>query len=85
MIIFECLFYLDLLSKFLAGTGKTHLATALGIEAATHRKSVYFISSQDLMIQLKKAENENHLDQRLRAFTRYKLLIIDEIRIYKSR
>lgn len=61
------------------GTGKTHLATAIGVEAAMHRKSVYFISSQDLMIQLKKAENENRLDQRLRSFTRYKLLIIDEI------
>lgn len=31
------------------------------------------------MIQLKKAENENRLDQRLKSFTRYKLLIIDEI------
>ena len=56
------------------GTGKTHLATAIGVEAAMHRKSVYFISCQDLMIQLKKAENENRLDQRLKSFTRYKLL-----------
>ena len=31
------------------------------------------------MIQLKKAENENRLDQRLKSFTRHKLLIIDEI------
>ena len=57
----------------------THLATAIGIEAAKHRKSVYFISCQELMIQLKKAENENRLDQRLKSFTRHKLLIIDEI------
>ena len=42
-----------------SGTGKTHLATAIGIEAAKHRKSVYFITCQELMIQLKKAENEN--------------------------
>ncbi len=62
-----------------SGTGKTHLATAIGVEAAKHRKSVYFISCQDLMIQLKKAEHENRLDQRLKSFTRYKLLIIDEI------
>lgn len=62
-----------------SGTGKTHLATAIGIEAAKHRKSVYFISCQELMIQLKKAENENRLDQRLKSFTRHKLLIIDEI------
>ena len=42
-----------------SGTGKTHLATAIGIEAAKHRKSVYFITCQELMIQLKKVENEN--------------------------
>lgn len=62
-----------------SGTGKTHLATAIGIEAAKHRKSVYFITCQELMNQLKKAESENRLEQRLRSFTRHKLLIIDEI------
>lgn len=61
------------------GVGKTHLATAIGIEAAKSRYSVYFISCQDLINQLKKAEKENRLDQRLRAFVRHKLLIIDEI------
>lgn len=61
------------------GVGKTHLATAIGIDAAKHRYSVYFISCQDLIVQLKKAEQENRLEQRLRAFTRHKLLIIDEI------
>ena len=62
-----------------SGTGKTHLATAIGIEAAKHRKSVYFITCQELMLQLKRAESENRLDQRLKFFTRQKLLIIDEI------
>ena len=31
------------------------------------------------MLQLKRAESENRLDQRLKFFTRQKLLIIDEI------
>ena len=31
------------------------------------------------MSQLKKAESENRLEQRLKAFNRHKLLIIDEI------
>ena len=62
-----------------SGTGKTHLATSIGIEAAKHRKSVYFITCQELMLQLKRAESENRLDQRLKFFTRQKLLIIDEI------
>lgn len=61
------------------GVGKTHLATAIGIEAAKNRYSVYFISCQELISQLKKADKENRLEQRLKAFTRHKLLIIDEI------
>lgn len=62
-----------------SGVGKTHLATAIGIEAAKHRYSVYFITCRELISQLKKAENENRLEQRLKSFTRYKLLLIDEI------
>lgn len=61
------------------GTGKTHLATAIGIEAASHRCSVYFITMQELMNQLRKAEKENRLASRLKAFMRHRLLIIDEI------
>lgn len=61
------------------GTGKTHLATAIGIEAARHSYSVYFISCMDLIQRLKKAQMEGKLEKRLRLFTRYRLLIIDEI------
>ena len=39
------------------GVGKTHLATALGIEAAKHRYCVYFITFQELISQLKKASS----------------------------
>ena len=52
---------------------------AIGTEAARHRYSVYFITCQELMNQLKKAELENRLEARLRAFMRHRLLIIDEI------
>ena len=45
-----------------SGTGKTHLATSIGIEAAKHRKSLYFITCQELMLQLKCTESENRLD-----------------------
>lgn len=61
------------------GVGKTHLATAIGVEAARNRYSVYFITCQELINQLRKAEHENRLEQRLKAFMRHKLLIIDEI------
>ena len=62
-----------------SGTGKTHLATSIGIEAAINRNSVYFISCQKLIEQLVKAEKENRLDKKLKLLNRYSLLIIDEI------
>lgn len=62
-----------------SGVGKTHLAVALGITAAKKRYSVYFISCHDLITQLNKAHFENKLDQRIKHFSKYQLLIIDEI------
>ena len=61
------------------GVGKTHLAVSLGIEAAKHRKSVYFITCHNLMTKLNKAQKENRLDKQLQHLAQYKLLIIDEI------
>lgn len=61
------------------GVGKTHLATAIGIEAANKRYQTYFISCNDLIQNLKKANSENRLEARLKNYTRYRLLVIDEI------
>lgn len=61
------------------GVGKTHLAVAIGVVAASSRQITYFISCHDLIAQLNKAHSENRLDQRIRHFAKYKLLIIDEI------
>lgn len=61
------------------GVGKTNLAVSLGIEAARQRYCVYFITFQDLISQLKKADSENRLDSRIKWYCRYKLLIIDEL------
>lgn len=61
------------------GTGKTHLATAIGIQAAKKRNMTYFITCHDLIQTLRKAHDENRLESRLKHFTKYKLLIIDEI------
>lgn len=61
------------------GVGKTHLATSIGIECAKHRYSTYFISFQELIGQLKKSLAENRLEVRLKHFSKYKILIIDEI------
>ena len=61
------------------GVGKTHLATGIGIEAAKSRYSTYFISCHDLILNLKKAHLENRLENRLKNYSKYKLLIIDEV------
>jgi len=61
------------------GVGKTHLATSIGIEAAHKRFQTYFISCNDLIQNLKKANGENRLEARLKNYTRYRLLVIDEI------
>jgi len=61
------------------GVGKTHLATAIGMEAAQKRYITYFISCHDLIAQLCLAYRENRLESWLRHYSKYKLLIIDEI------
>ena len=62
-----------------SGVGKTHLAVSIGIAAAKKRYSTYFIKCNNLLQQLKKAKLENRLGDRLKHFTKYKVLIIDEL------
>jgi DNA replication protein DnaC len=61
------------------GTGKSHLATALGVEAVKAGKSVYFCTLADLIGMLARAEREGRLAERIRFFCRPALLIVDEI------
>lgn len=61
------------------GTGKTHLAVSVGIECAKNRLQTYFINCNELILQLKKAKMENTLARRLKHFTSYSVLIIDEV------
>ena len=61
------------------GVGKTHLATAIGLTAASHRRSTYYINCHTLIEQLKKAHDENRLPDKLKILGKYKLLVIDEI------
>ena len=61
------------------GVGKTHLAVALGMIAAQNRYSTYYINCHNLIQQLNKAHFENRLQDKLKTFAKYKVLIIDEI------
>ena len=62
-----------------SGVGKTHLSISIGIEAARHRFSTYFIKCANLLENLKKAQEENRLESRLKHYSSYRLLIIDEL------
>lgn len=63
-----------------SGTGKTHLAIALGVRAAERGYKVRFITAADLVLQLDKARREARFDQYLkRAILGPRLLILDEI------
>lgn len=61
------------------GTGKSHLATALGVAAVKAGKSVYRCSLTELIEALTRAEREGRLADRIRFHSRAALLIIDEI------
>ncbi len=62
-----------------SGTGKSHLAIALGVEAVRAGRSVYFSPLADIIDSLARAEREGRLRERIRFLCRSSLLIIDEI------
>jgi DNA replication protein DnaC len=61
------------------GTGKSHLAVALGVEAIKAGRSVYFATLAEIVGALARAEREGRLRERIRWFCRASLLIVDEI------
>lgn len=61
------------------GTGKTHLAIALGIKACQHGYRVAFATAQQWVSRLEEAQERNTLDQELKRLERYQLLIVDEV------
>ena len=61
------------------GTGKTHLAIALGVEAAKRRSRVAFIRTADLVRQLVEARDERQLTRLHPYYFRVELLVVDEL------
>ena len=60
------------------GTGKTHIATALGIKACHKEYRVLFVSVPRLIIMLKESRSERTLRTMENRFQKYDLLICDE-------
>lgn len=61
------------------GTGKSHLASALGVAAVKAGKSVYRSTLAELIEAMSKAEREGRLADKIRFYARTALLIVDEI------
>lgn len=61
------------------GTGKTHLAIALGIKACAARKRVLFTTMVELMDQLVAALVDRSLNDKLSTLARLDLLVLDEL------
>jgi DNA replication protein DnaC len=61
------------------GTGKTHLATALGHTACAQGRSVRFMTTSGLVTQLLEAREDRSLRRLLKQMERIELLILDEL------
>jgi DNA replication protein DnaC len=61
------------------GTGKSHLATALGLAACRQGKRVRFFTAAGLVTHLEEAQQQHRLDRFLGQLDRADLLICDEL------
>ena len=61
------------------GTGKTHLAIALGVEATKQKRRVLFTRAADLVRQLLEARDTRELTRLQQRLLRVDVLIVDEL------
>jgi DNA replication protein DnaC len=62
-----------------SGTGKTHLATALGVEACKQGMRTRFVTCCGLANELIEARHERELSRVIQRYARYGLLVLDEL------
>lgn len=62
-----------------SGTGKTHLATSLGIEACKHGFRTRFVTGCGLANELLEAREEQVLSRLMKRYAGYDVLIVDEL------
>ncbi len=62
-----------------SGTGKTHLATGLGMAACNQGKRVRFVTGCGLINELLEAREEKDLSRIIKRYLNYDLLILDEL------
>jgi DNA replication protein DnaC len=62
-----------------SGTGKTHMAIAIGIQACEQNYRVAFRTAAALINEMAEAKNENRLSIYIKQFRKIDLLIVDEL------
>ena len=61
------------------GTGKTHLAIALGLSACQREHRVRFFTAAELANALVEAKEQKKLARKLEQLARYELIVLDEL------
>jgi DNA replication protein DnaC len=61
------------------GTGKTHLAIALGIRACLAGHRVLFATATEWVARLADAKKQGRLEDEIRRLGRYPVLVVDEV------
>ena len=61
------------------GTGKSHLATGLAVAACRQRRRVRFTTVAEMVTELIEAKNQSELQRVRNRWTRYELIVLDEM------
>ncbi len=61
------------------GTGKTHLATAIGIKALLKGYKVIFTSTAEMLMQLHMSKADNSYYKKIKEYLNVDLLVLDEL------
>lgn len=62
-----------------AGTGKSHIALALGLELISKGMTVRFVTAVNLAQELLAAKDEHRLPKALKSYEKFDLVIVDEL------
>ena len=80
--VFGCRFVAEAANVVLVGgvgTGKTHLAIALGMACCQHDYRVRFLTAAELVTLLVEAQQQGHLARKLDQLARVDVVILDEL------
>lgn len=62
-----------------SGTGKTHVCTALAVEACRQERRVRAYTATELVCELEAAQEEHQLHRYLKRFAKWDLVVVDEL------